>query len=153
MQLENWQLTTLIITLIYSAIGFVLGLYYSIRKKKAFGLTPYFYPLGIFVWGDATIFGLFWIGVSIYSWFKSDWILFLLFISVFWLIRSLGETIYWFNQQFTSLDRNPPHTLPGFKLVNDDSIWFIYQIIAQCISVISLITTIYLVAHWLQRIF
>jgi len=48
----------------------------------------------MFVWGDAVIFGLFWTVALIVAWVLKDWYLFLLIVSVFWVVRSLGETIY-----------------------------------------------------------
>lgn len=130
---------------------FVYGWYQSIKKKNAFGLTYPLYPLGMFVWGDTVIFGLFWSLVSITCYFLQDWTLFKLTFSVFWVIRSLGETNYWFNQQFSSIKRNPPEKLPGGRLFNNDSIWFIYQICWQCVAVVAVISSIYLASVWLAR--
>jgi len=120
------------------------------KKKNAYGLTPALFPFGIFVWGDAVILGAFWALTSIVTLLLNDWILFLLIVSVFWLVRSLGETIYWFNQQFSKINRAPPKTLPFHKYFHNDSIWFIYQIFMQSITVVSIITTIYLTHLWLK---
>ena len=97
---------------------------------------------GIFVWGDATVFGIFWFLASITTLLLNDWILFLLVFSVFWVVRSLGETIYWFNQQFSKVIQWPPEKLPFFKFFHNDSIWFVYQIVNQCITVVSIIVSI-----------
>lgn len=121
-------------------------------KKNAFGLTMPLFVIGAFVWGDAVIFSLFWILVAAVTLIVSNWYLFLLFLAVFWLVRSLGETIYWFLQQFSTLNRNPPENLPGYRFFHNDSIWFIYQIIWQCVSVISLIASIYLAHLWLASL-
>lgn len=152
MQLENWQQIFLIIFFIYSFASFVQGIRHVAKNSNAFGLTPQYYPLGVFVWGDAVIFGFFWIITSLVIWFTKDWVLFLLIVSIFWFIRSLGETMYWFHQQFTSIIRNQLENMPGFKWVKNDAIWFMYQAIAQCISIVSLITTIYFATIWLSRI-
>lgn len=119
------------------------------RKKNAFGLTRGLVFLGAFVWADAVIFSLFWLLSSAIVLALSNWNLFLLIISVFWLVRSIGETIYWFNQQFSTLERNPPKNLHGYTLFNNDSIWFVYQIIWQSVTVFSLISSIYLAKIWL----
>ncbi len=122
----------------------IKGIYEVAKKNNPFGLTPWLLPYGIFVWGDAIILGAFWFLVSVFSFLIGNWYLFLLFISVFWFIRSLGETIYWLSEQFATKNRNPPETLFGYKLFKNDSIWFIYQTFHQCLTVITLITTIYL---------
>lgn len=141
-QLQSW------IILFFGFLSFVvtvIGFYQSITKKNSFGDTSYLFWLGIFVWGDALVIAPFWFFASFVSFFQNNWLLFLLTISVFWLVRSLGETIYWLNQQFSPLIRNPPEKMPAHRLLKNDSIWFIYQIFWQCLTVISLITTIYLI--------
>lgn len=121
--------------------------------NNAVGLTPWFYVIGAFVWGDVLVFGIFWTLVSMTVFFLQDWILFLLIFSVFWLVRSLGETIYWFNQQFSKIVWHPAKKLPGYNLVkNDYAIWFVYQIVMQCILVVSIIATIYLSSRWLSSL-
>jgi hypothetical protein len=122
------------------------------HKQNPFGLT---YPLvfiGSFVWGDAVIFGLFWTLASLVTWWLKDWNLFLLIVSLFWVVRSLGETIYWLNQQFSSLNRNPIQALPLIHIFHNDSIWFVYQIIWQCTTVISVIFSIYFAWAWLGHL-
>lgn len=137
---------------IIAFLVFLKGFYESKEKKNAYGLVPWLYLLGIFAWGDAVILGLFWFLSSLITFFLQDWILFLLIISVFWMVRSLGEMIYWFNQQFSSktYDWNKPENLLGHSIFHDDSIWYIYQIVYQCITVVSIIMTIYLANLWLK---
>jgi hypothetical protein len=64
----------------------------------------------------------------------------------------LGETMYWFIEQFSSSHRNPPHTLPGNSIFHDDAIWFAYQVIWQCVSVFSIVLTIYFARLWVLSI-
>lgn len=129
-----------------AAFGYRQCKYY----KNAFTLTPHYYPLGAFVWGDAVIFGVFWFGLSVAVLMLDDWLLFLLSVSLFWVVRSLGETIYWFNQQFSPMVRNDVTKMPGASIFHNDSIWFVYQIIAQCITVVSLILSIYFGVMWVR---
>src|SRR4030042_2404075 len=140
------------IVLGYGALSLLVcikGFRESKDNKNAYGLVPYLYLLGIFTWGDAVIFGLFWLLSSIITIILQDFLLFLLIISVFWLVRSIGETIYWFNQQFSTINRNPPEKLCGYKYFKIDSIWYVYQICWQCVTITSIITTIYLAHLWL----
>lgn len=145
-----WQIYFLaafvIINLLLSAKGF----YESAKKKNAYGEVFIFGPLGIFVWGDAVVFGLFWAGSAIASLVLGDWILFLLIASLFWVVRSLGETIYWFNQQFSTVTRVEPKGRPLYRYFHNDSVWFVYQISQQCITVISLVFSIYFAHMWVS---
>lgn len=145
-----WQT---IIIFLFALISFIF-LLRSFReiKNNIYGLTPYLFFLGSFVWGDMIVLGPFWITVSVISLLLNNWYLFLLLISIFWIIRSLGEAIYWLNEQFAGKNRNPPHTLKFHKLINGDAIWFIYQLFWQCVFVFSLIISIYLSKLWLGSI-
>ncbi len=134
---------------LFSLAVFALGIFQVKVKNRTFSNTRFLFWMGIFVWGDAVIIGLFWSLVSLVSIMLDDWILFCLIVSVFWVVRSLGETIYWLNQQYAPIIRNHPKDMVGYSLFKDDSIWFIYQIAWQCIMVVSIVTTIFLVDMWL----
>lgn len=133
---------------IFGLVNFGLAIkgLYEVKEKNVYGLTPWLGLLGIFVWGDATIICLFWTLSAVASYVLQSWLLFCLIVSLFWVVRSLGETIYWLNEQFAVHHRNEPKSLAGFKFFGNDSIWFIYQIIWQCVTVFSLVAVIYL-AH------
>jgi len=146
-----WQKGLILIFCLVNLLVFFKGFYESKFKRNAYGLTRPLVFLGIFVWGDAVVFGLFWFFSSIITLFLSDWYLFLLIISVFWLVRSLGETIYWFNQQFSTIKRNPPEKLPGYSFFHNDSLWFVYQIVWQVVTVVSIIFSIYFSNLWLKN--
>lgn len=118
-------------------------------RKNSLGPTPELYLLGSFFWADAFIFSVFWILASLISLVLNSWQLFLLIISVFWLVRSLGEVKYWLNQQFSKINRNPPEKMRFSSYFEGDSIWFVYQIFWQCLTVFSLVATIYFSRVWL----
>ena len=146
--MTNWQTEVVIFSGILSLLIFLKGIHETYVKKNPYGLTRPLLFWGIFVWGDAVIFGIFWTLVSVAVLILKDWILFLLIISVFWVVRSFGEAIYWLNQQFSTINRNPPEKLMFYKLFKNDSVWFIYQIFWQSITVVSLIFTIYFAKIW-----
>lgn len=129
--------------------GTVAALYEGYRqtvlRKNVFGLARKYAFLGIFVWGDAIVVGIFWLLSVGFVYSVQDWPLFLLIVSLFWVVRSQGEVIYWINQQFSPIRRNPPKSLLGHQLFPGDSIWFVYQVIWQCVTVISLLATVYLI--------
>jgi len=137
---------------LFSLVIFFKGFWESTKKKNAYGETPFLVLMGIFVWGDAVVFGLFWFFSSWLTLLLNNWILFCLIFSVFWVVRSLGETVFWFNQQFSSIKRYPPETLRGYRFFKNDAIWFVYQIICQCVTIISLITSLYLAKLWLKTV-
>jgi len=122
------------------------------HKKNAFGLTRHFFFIGAFVWADVIVFSPFWILACIAALLLKSWTLFLLILSVFWLVRSIGETIYWFNQQFSPINRNPVENLPLRSVFHNDSIWFVHQIFWQCVTVTTIITTIYFSFVWIQQL-
>lgn len=141
--MSYYQNLLLYLLTIYSLSSAIKG-YLECRKNNAFKYSFFYYPLGAWVWGDAFIFGIFWFLVSIFFLFiQKNWNLFLLIVSVFWTVRSFGEISYWIQQQFSTINRNPPKNMFFYSLFKDDSIWFIYQIIWQCIAVVSIICTIY----------
>ncbi len=147
-----WQSVTLIVLALLSLFISLKSFFESSKKNNVFEETPALSPLGVFVWGDGLIFGPFWFLTSIVTLFLSDFVLFCLTFSVFWVVRSFGESIYWFNQQFSTIERNPPQKLRGYSIVKNDSVWFLYQIVWQCVAVISIITSIYFGVMWVKGI-
>jgi len=131
----------------YSALCFIKG-YYETKKGNPFGISNVSIFIGSYVWADNVVFGLFWVLATTFTLLRGDVILFGLIYSLFWAVRGLGETVYWLNEQFSSVRRNPPETLPYFKFFKNDSVWFVHQIINQCITVTALIFTIYFIKIW-----
>lgn len=150
--MNSSQQTLILIFVLLNLLVFFKAFYECKYKKNAFGLTPWLTVIGAFVWGDGVVFGLFWFLVSAVVLVLQDWFLFLLIASVFWVVRSLGETIYWFNQQFSTLDRNPPKKMIGYSIFHNDSIWFVYQIIWQCVMAVSIVLSLYFGWAWLATL-
>lgn len=149
--MSHWQLLLLIAYGFVAFIGFLKALYLCRSKKSAYGHTDTIFNFyGAFVWADLVVFGLFWSIVSLFCLITENWILFLLSLSVFWLIRSFGETLYWFHQQFTPRGGNEPEKFWFHKIVLNDSVYFVNQIYWQCVTVVTLITTLYLAKLWLS---
>lgn len=141
----------LFLLLILISLGIsVLGITKS-RQGRAFELVWWLFPWGAFVWGDAVIFGFFWAVVLAIGWWSQDLILLGVITALFWFVRSVGETIYWFNEQFATDHRNLPENLPGYSLFKNDSIWFVYQICWQCVTVAALFFSVWLFSLWLKR--
>ncbi len=124
------------------------------KKKSTILARPYKIcePFGSFVWADHVLFGPFWMLISVITLFLHDLLLFFLIYSVFWVVRSVGETLYWFFQQFSPRVGNEPEKFWINKHVPGEAVWFMHQIFWQCISVISVVLTIYTAHLWLQSL-
>ncbi len=142
----------LIFISLFSLAGFVLGIRRTTFKNQAFQPVFVFNLIGAFVWADVVIFGLFWFLISLICFFLQDFLLFLLIVSLFWAVRSFGEIIYWLNQQFAGINRNPPEKFRLYPVFKNDSIWFVYQIFWQCLLVVCLVASIYFTHLWLKTI-
>jgi hypothetical protein len=146
----SWQSLLLVIFLSLQIILFIKSRQ-ECKNGCSFTLTHWLAPLGMFVWGDVLVLSLFWFFAGLVALLLQDVVLFLLIVSTFWLVRSIGETIYWFHQQFATVKRDLPHTLLGYSLVKNEAIWFMYQVMWQCVTVVTLLTTIYLSHQWLTN--
>lgn len=149
--MTNLQATVVVLWGFLGLAISLAGFYQCRSRRKAYGATPLLLPFGSFVWGDAAIFGLFWLAAALVCFLLGDWLLFLLITSLFWVVRSLGEMIYWFNQQFSKVNRNPPEDKLIFRIFHNDAVWFVYQIVWQCVLVAALVASIYLTHLWLSR--
>lgn len=139
---------------IISFVSFILALHKVKNKKGAYTRVPQpFLVFGSFVWADHVVFGLFWAIASFICLLLNDYLLFALIISVFWLVRSFGESLYWFLQQFSQINRNPPESFKIHKIFHDNSVWFVHQIYWQMITVVTIITTLALSALWVKERF
>jgi len=151
--MQIWQNYFLIFLLFYSLIAVFNGYNKCKEKKEAFEVTNLFIPLGAWVWGDVLVFGIFWFIVSAtFLFILKNWYLFLLVTSIYWTVRSFGEINYWLNQQFSVIKKNPPKNLLFHNIFYNDSIWFIYQTVWQCVAVLFIISSIYFSYIWLTNL-
>lgn len=148
MFMNYWQELFVAIFMVYSALAFFKGSKESYKGKNTHGLVGVYVLTGAFVWADAVVFGSFWILTSLLTIYLNDWILFLLFQSVFWTVRAWGESVYWFNQQFSERINVNPKEMWDYNFFKNDSVWFVRQIQWQCVMVIGIISTIYLAKIW-----
>lgn len=143
------QISFIIGYFLYNLWSVIRGWRYCL-KREAFKLAPEYWGLGMFVMGDTFAIGIFWMLLSVVSLVLGDWVLFWFVWSVFWAVRSLGESVYWFNQQFSSRrDMNKPHELPWNNVFHDESVWFVYQTVTQCICVAAIVISVWLGHMWL----
>ncbi|RJR26825.1 hypothetical protein C4561_03530 [candidate division WWE3 bacterium] len=104
------------------------------------------FPIGAFVWEDVFVLGLLhagMAGLALYLGRPEIWIVFFL---IFWLIRSVGETLYFFLQQFIQ-PRHHPHYIDShfvvirklFGNISEQKCFIIMQVTMQSITVLSAI--------------
>lgn len=151
--MELWQQFIIILYGIIAFIAFISSFNACHRQKKSFEDTPVWsiFFTG-FVQADNVVFGLFWTAIAILTLLLNDWLLFLLTLSLFWLVRSLGETIYWFFHQFIPRGGNDPQKFWHYRFFHNDSVLFVNQIYWQCITVITSVSSIYLAHLWLKSL-
>ncbi len=147
-----WQNVFLSLFGLIALVGFFWSFYQCKYRKNPFGQTYFFFPLGAFVFADLVVFGFFWTAVSLFTLFLQDFLLFLFIFTLFWFIRALGEAHYWFLQQFSSVNRNPVERFRLKKIFHNDSVWFVYQIYWQCLTVLALVASVYVGVLWVKTL-
>lgn len=132
-----------------AALTTVLGYIQSSKKQNSFGVTPWLYPFGIFVWGDAIVFGPFWVIVAFLGLLLQNVYFVYAIVAFFWFVRAHGEVMYWMHEQFATKHRNKPKDLLGHQLFSGDAVWFGYQTFWQCVMVFSGIASLVYLKLWL----
>ena len=112
---------------------------------------------GAFVWEDLFIFSLAnAIGSAVVVWLKDNRYI-LLFVDIFWIVRSLGETFYWFLQQFSQPTQYPhnfyawqwnPVAEQVFGDISDQKYFILFQISWQVMTVFAAVGLVYILKHW-----
>ena len=152
--MEIWNKLFIVVFSAFGIWGSYLGYQKSKLGKDNLGLATPFFIYGAFVWADIVIFGVFWALFSITCLLLNDWLLFLLGYSLFWFVRSLGETVFWFNQQFSTIKRYTHKDFFFSKHFGNDNytVWFVMQILMQCVAVVSAILSLYFGGKWLGNV-
>lgn len=148
--------------LVFTALSiFFLTLFYlSYRRVKSSGDTFGFiyqwaFWLGAFVWEDLMVFSLYHAVATILALALRDLRVLLLMVGVFWVVRSAGEAIYFFLQQF-HLPKHYPHELHNFLQpvrrifgdISDQKSYIIMQILHQSIAMSAAAGLILLLLNW-----
>lgn len=114
-------------------------------NKTFFSDCPsYLKMIGIYIWGDAFIFLPFHVVIFLFSVISLPFGL--LLWSVFFSIRSIGEVLYWFLQQFGDR-RYRPHDF-GFKKLDNHAIYIFYQTIMTIHATVSITALIIFIKFW-----
>lgn len=149
-------MTTVIVLLIF----FVLLAAYSYKRvrwgeKRAEFIYHWGFLMGAYVWEDAFVFSLLGIiGCSITL--AAGQIKYGLLIGlIFWIVRSAGEALYWFLQQFIVPKHHPHNGNELFKSVqkifvniSNQQFFILLQVTFQSILVLSILGLIVLLQKW-----
>ena len=111
--------------------------------------------IGSFVWEDVLVFSVYFGVSAIVSYFFDSYQLLALFILVFWAVRSLGEALYFFLQQFIRPEHFP-HNVDGhfwflrkiFGNLSSQQCFILSQITHQMIAMFSIVGIIVLLLNW-----
>lgn len=125
------------------------------NKKGCDFIYRWGFFIGAFVWEDLLIFSLFHIGVSVITIIFGDFKLWLLFFVVFWLVRSAGETLYYFLQQFIQPKHHPHYINAHFESlrnifgnISEQKVFIILQVTMQVVLVVSIVLLFLLLQSW-----
>ena len=118
-------------------------------------IYSYGFLIGAFVWEDLLIFSAFGLAASIATIFLNQWKFGLLFYLVFWVVRSAGETLYFFLQQFL-VPKHHPHYLNDhfgllrrlFGKISYQQCLILMQVFFQIIMMTSVVCLITLLFSW-----
>lgn len=110
---------------------------------------------GSFVWDDLLIFSVFHAGSAFLAYFRDELRLWVLLFLVFWLVRSSGEMLYFFLQQFIE-PKHSPHFISRhfssmrkiFGDISEQKCFIILQVFFQIIMVTSMTGLILLLMNW-----
>lgn len=104
----------------------------------------YLKVLQIYVRGDALVLIPFFIAILIIGVFSLKWMA--LLFSLFLVFRSLGEMMYWLLQQFGDKKYRPYDF--GFKKLDNNGIYIIYQLTSLITLVLSSGLVIFILLSW-----
>jgi hypothetical protein len=130
-----WKLPFAVVLFSLSVIVFIHGIQQS-KKGNFYTDTPFLFPLGIFVWGDAIVLGLFWAVLALGS-IAMSWMSILRVLFIFFALRSAFEVVYWLNQQAIHSEYMPP-LFRRFHWLKAQDAAILYQLLNMCETVLML---------------
>jgi len=124
-------------------------------KKIAEFTYNFGFLIGAFVWEDMFVFSVYGLAASIATVWLGQWKYGLLFFLVFWMVRSAGETLYFFLEQFIEPKHFPHYVDEHFDLVRKifgkisyQQCLIIMQVTFQIIMMTSIVGIITLLFAW-----
>ncbi len=150
------RLILLLLALIFFSL-FVFS-FFQVRShpgEEVIFIYQWAFPLGSFVWEDLLVFSLFYFFAAIITLWRQDLRIALLFFFVFWIVRSSGETLYWFLQQFNQPIEYPHNQYGDFQAlrlifgdISYQRTFILLQIFWQSVCVTTTMALILLMINW-----
>lgn len=145
-----------------SALAFLFAIlalisFKTIKKGKGtmWFIYKWGFPAGAFVWEDLFVFSVYGIGVSLVTILTNQLRLGALLFIVFWIVRSAGETLYFFLQQFIQPKHHPHFLDSHFTLIKRvlgpityQQCLILLQLLFQVILMIAIVCLILLLQAW-----
>jgi len=134
----------------------VISLFKIRQDKEKCGFIYWWaFIAGAFVWEDMLVFGLLHASIAFISLILNNNLIWLVGFLVFWIVRSTGETLYQFLQQFI-LPSHYPHAISGYfgpirKLfgdISDQKCYILLQVLMQSVSIICIFCLIYILRNY-----
>jgi hypothetical protein len=144
-----------ILIIAFGIINLILAFYsiHKIRQDKEHVIFTWWWSFinGSFCWEDMLIFGLLHFGIALLATVLNNPTTWLICYLVFWIVRSAGETLYYFLEQFI-VPQHHPHYFHDFLAplrkiigeISDQKCFIICQVFMQSILVVSSIALIFL---------
>lgn len=148
-----------VLAIIYIAM-FITSLIKVRQSSEEFGfIYQWAFWVGAFVWEDLMVFSAYHALVVLITFFAQDLRVGLLMVGIFWIVRSSGEALYFFLQQF-HLPKHHPHNLSShfkqletiFGKVSDQKGYILMQIFHQSAVMLAASSVALLCIHWNQII-
>jgi hypothetical protein len=148
-----------ILGIIYVAM-FVTSLIKVRQGTEEFGfIYQWAFWVGAFVWEDLMVFSAYHALVVLVTFLVQDLRVGLLMVGIFWVVRSSGEALYFFLQQF-HMPKHHPHNLSShfhqlekiFGKVSDQKGYILMQIFHQSAVMFAASGVALLCLHWNQVI-
>ncbi len=145
-----------ILLTVVSGLCLVLSAYQVRRHKTKLEIIAHWaFPFGAFVWEDLLIFSLFSLGSLTATLLVRDWRAGLLIYLVFWVVRHLGEVIYWLLQQFCQPTAYPHDQYHAFFIirkilgeVSHQQCFILMQVFHEALMAATLVLLLLLMLNW-----
>jgi hypothetical protein len=121
-------LFSITISIVLTVIAFILC-----KKGKFYSDTPFLFPLGIYVWGDALVLAPTWGIVSLFAYSRPNVQIFSIYL-LFMGLRSFFEVIYWLLHQFSGKSYNPP-LFRNVGWIKQNEVAILYQLLHTLVVV------------------
>lgn len=111
--------------------------------------------VGAYVWEDVIVFAPLFLAMALLTLLTQDLRIGLLCFLVFWVVRSLGETVYFFLEQFLEPKVMPHNIRRQLEMVSNmfggiatQKAYILMQIMFQTVTVTGVVCIILLLQHW-----